>query len=154
MTVKSLNAPPPTWFSNKRCCRLGKTLTFDENACLTSTPRGVPPSPPISHKSAAQAPHMLTFAPNPLTGTAFVDFRFNVASNPLHRYRICPLSRQIRCTGIAYADFGFPIVANPPHRHCICSLLLQVCLRFALKVRARRSGRSPPGYAALCFSMQ
>ena len=92
VTVKSLKGGPPSRFSNKRCSRLGKTLTFDENACFTSAPEGcralaaVPAQihqirctgtayGDIRTKSAAQVPRLLTFASN-------------VASNPLHRHRI------------------------------------------------------------------
>ena len=72
VAVKQLKATPPSRFPNKRCSRRSKMLTFDENVCFTSPPRGSAPLPRISHKSAAQALHMLTFA-----------------LNPLHRRRIC-----------------------------------------------------------------
>ena len=54
----------------------------------------------IRTKSAAQAPHMLTFA-----------------RNPLHRHRMltfASMSLQIRCTSTAYAHFRCNFVVNPP----------------------------------------
>jgi len=39
VTVKSVKGTLPSRFSNKRCSRLGKTLTFYENACFTSAQR-------------------------------------------------------------------------------------------------------------------
>jgi len=134
VTVKSLKASSPSRFSNKRCSRLGETLTFNKNACFTSSPEVSALAAvlaPIRSTSIAYADFRIEIR---CTSIAFADFRFNVASNPLHRHRIWSLSLHIRCAGIAYADFRFRVASNPLHRHCIWLLLLQVLLRFALKL--------------------
>jgi len=123
VTVKSLKGTPPTWFSNKRCSCLRKPLTFDENACFTSPPRGCraraaefplaqirctgPAYADIRTTSAAQVPHLLTFASMSLqircTDTAYAHFRFKSAAPTSHMLTFASKSLQIRRASIAYA---------------------------------------------------
>ena len=78
VAVKQLQGGPPIWFSNKRCSRRGKTLTFDEKMCFTSAPR-----------VAALA---ADFAPIRCTGTAYADFRFKSAAQASHLLTFASIS--------------------------------------------------------------
>ena len=72
----------------------------------------------IRTKSAAQVPHLLTFASMSLqircTGTAYAHFRTKSAAQAPHMLTFASMSLQIRCTGTAYAHFRCNFVVNPP----------------------------------------
>ena len=143
VTVKSIKSTPPNRFSNKRCSRLGKTLTFDENACFTSPPEGCRPCRRLLQircagtaygdfrsKSPAQAPHLRTFATMSLqircTGTAYGDIRTKSAAQVPHLLTFASMSLQIRCTGIAYAHLCFKSAAPAPHLLMLCLMSLRI----------------------------
>ena len=69
-------------------------------------------------KSAAQAPHLPTFASMSLqircTGTAYGDIRTKSAAQVQHLLTFASMSLQIRRTGTAYAHFRCNFVVNPP----------------------------------------
>ena len=143
VTVKSLKGTPPSRFSNKRCSRPGKMLTFDENACFTSAPRGCRPRRRLLQircagtaygdfrsKSAAQAPHLQTFATMSFqircTGTAYGDIRTKSAAQVPHLLTFTSMSLQIHCTGTAYAHFRPKSAAQAPHMLTFASMSLQI----------------------------
>ena len=72
----------------------------------------------IRTKSAAQVPHLLTFASMSLqircTGTAYAHFRFKSVAQASHMLSFASISLQSRRTGIAYAHFRCNFVVNPP----------------------------------------
>ena len=81
-------------------------------------------------KSAAQVPHLLTFASMSLqircTGTAYARFRTKSAAQAPHMLTFASMSLQIRCTGTAYAHFRTKSAAQAPHMLTFASMWLQI----------------------------
>jgi len=76
----------------------------------------------IRAKSAAQVPHLLTFASMSLqircTGTAYAHFRTKSAAQAPHMLTFASMSLQIRCTGTVQHMLTF--APDPLLRHRIC----------------------------------